>query len=361
MPTFPKAAISIVLALATKLAIAAPAQSQSDSLKIYFIDVEGGQSTLIVSPSGRSFLIDTGYAGNGVGFKPGDPAKARDANRIAKATRDAGVHRIDYLLITHFHDDHDGGVRELSQLMPIGTFVDHGAPSPHVAENTGIAQLDAFRVYESVRSGMPHWQPTPGDRLSVGDMEVTVVSSAGATLSKPLTRAESKTVGCPEQAPAAADPFENPRSTGVVVKFGSFRFLDVGDLSGKPLFDLVCPRSLVGDVDVYLVAHHGGGDIAYAATFEALHPRVSIMNNGLTKGGARGTYSALHEAKGPEAVWQLHRSESAGDQNFAPEQIANLDESTAFWLELQAKRDGSFEVFNPRLNLRQSYPARHRP
>src|SRR5580698_1021449 len=99
-----------------------------EPLSIYFIDVEGGQSTLIVTPDRHSLLVDSGWAGQGTGFAPADPHQARDANRIAAAARDAGVSRIDFLLITHFHPDHVGGVAELGKLMPIGTFIDHGRP-----------------------------------------------------------------------------------------------------------------------------------------------------------------------------------------------------------------------------------------
>jgi competence protein ComEC len=132
------------------------------SLAIYFIDVEGGQSTLVVTPARHSLLIDTGFAGNG----------ARDANRIVAAARDAGIKQIDYLLITHFHTDHDGGVRELSQLLPIKNFVDHVSPSADVA-NAGVEQNDAFVVYSAVRSGSPHLQPKPGEHLPVKDIDVT--------------------------------------------------------------------------------------------------------------------------------------------------------------------------------------------
>src|ERR1044071_1160064 len=92
--------------------------SAADPLDIYFIDVEGGQSTLIVTPAGQSMLIDAGW----------DGFDDRDPKRILAAVRDAGITRIDYLVITHFHRDHIGGVPALAQQLPIGTFVDYGEP-----------------------------------------------------------------------------------------------------------------------------------------------------------------------------------------------------------------------------------------
>src|SRR5450432_3101942 len=85
-------------------------------LEIFFIDVEGGQATLIVSPSGQSMVIDTGWAG----------FDNRDADRIAAAAAKSGIKQIDYLLITHYHSDHVGGVPQLAAKLPIKNFIDHG-------------------------------------------------------------------------------------------------------------------------------------------------------------------------------------------------------------------------------------------
>ena len=335
----------------------APASAES-SLQIYFIDVEGGQSTLVVTPDRHTLLIDTGWAGDGSGFRPGDAKRARDANRILAAAHDAGVGRIDFLLITHFHVDHDGGVSELAQLMPIRVFVDHGSPSD-AAVNTSPETRDGFAAYAKVRSGAAgHIEPRPGDRLPLDDVEATVVSSAGATLEHPLPGGGERNALCQDQAGAPRDAYENPRSTGVVIRYGKFRFLDVGDLSGAPLFNLACPKNMIGPVDAYLVAHHGGPDVADPATFAAFKPRVAIMNNGVNKGGARTTYQALHQMPGLQDVWQLHLSAEAGDSNFAPPYVANLDESTAHWIKLVAREDGSFRILNQRTGEWKEYRAR---
>jgi competence protein ComEC len=111
-------------------------------------------------------------------------------------------------------------------------------------------------------------------------------------------------------------------------------------------------------VDVYLVAHHGGADVVVPATFAAFKPRVAMMNNGAKKGGFLEMYQYLHQVAGIEAVWQLHRSETAGDQNFTAEHIANLDESTAHWIKLSANADGSFRILNGRTGAWTSYQAR---
>jgi competence protein ComEC len=339
------------------LALASARGETPRTLDIYFIDVEGGQSTLLVTPKRKSFLIDTGWAGSGMpGSKPGDPTQSRDAQRIVAAARDAGIKQIDYALITHFHPDHDGGVVELVQLMPIGHFIDHGN-LPAEAQ-TDVGTKDAFESYLAVRNKVQHIEPEPGDRLPLAELDAVVVSSAASTITKPFPGAGEVNTVCGRSGLAPGDPIENPRSTGVVVTFGKFRFLDVGDLTGQPLFQLACPANLIGPVDVYLVAHHGGADASDPATFAAFKPRVAIMNNGLKKGGSQATYESLHHVAGLEDVWQLHRSQAAADKNFSAERIANLDESTAHWIKLSAAEDGSFRVLNGRTGEVKAYPAR---
>jgi beta-lactamase superfamily II metal-dependent hydrolase len=353
-----KSGLASSLAVIAWLAIGTAHGATAKTLDIYFIDVEGGQSTLLVTPSGESLLIDAGWAGNGSpGSKSGDPSKSRDANRIVAAARDAGIKQIDYALLTHFHPDHEGGFPELAQLIPIRHFIDHGSLAVEGQKDAGLK--DASEAYLAVRNKVPHVEPKPGDRLPLKDIDAVIVSSAASAIAKPFPGAGEINTACPRSAPPPGDAIENPRSTGLVVSFGKFRFLDVGDLTGLPLFDLACPKNLIGSVDVYLVAHHGGADASDPATFAAFKPRVAVMNNGLKKGGALATYESLHHVAGLEDVWQLHRSEAAGDKNFAAERIANPDESTAYWIKLNASEDGSFRVLNGRTGQWKSYAVRY--
>jgi competence protein ComEC len=349
--------ISLVLALAMAPLAASAQTPVARTLDIYFIDVEGGQSTLLVTPAGQTLLIDAGFPSTGTfDSRPGDPARARDPQRILAVAKAAGVSRIDYLLATHFHGDHVGGVPELAQLMPIKTFIDHGGVNDDAERVAGT--LAMHRAYAAVRAKGQHLEPKPGDRLPLTGVDATVVSSATATLSAPLAGAASgANAACRPPGIPAQEPTENPRSTGFLLQFGKFRFLDVGDLTGAPLFNLVCPSDRLGPVDVYLVAHHGGADASDPSMFAAVRPRVAILNSGAIKGGAAETFKTLHAALGTD-TWQLHRSETKGAENFADERIANLSEATWNWIVIRASADGSFAVTNRRTGATTKYPAR---
>lgn len=333
------------------LGMVAPAFA-AQPLQIYFIDVEGGQSTLVVTPARQTLLIDAGWAGDGGRYAgPGDPAKARDAGRIVAALRDAGVDRIDYLLVTHFHRDHMGGIPELAQLIPITTFVDHG-------NTVDPADQDIYDAYVPVRARGRHLQPKPGDHLPLKGLDVTIVSADRATLRGPL-RGASKTNDACKATPLSSndESGENSRSTGLVLTLGKFRFLDVGDLSGQPLFDLACPKDRIGPVDVYLVAHHGGIDAADPATLSAFRPRVAVVNNAPRKGGQRPTLQMLRSAREVDS-WQMHVADGVGEDNASPDRIANLDNSAAHWLKVIAHADGSFSIVNQRTGAGKAYGVR---
>jgi beta-lactamase superfamily II metal-dependent hydrolase len=323
-------------------------------LTLYAIDVEGGQSTLVVTPSGESLLIDTGFPGDGTfASKPGNPRVARDAQRILAAARDAGIKKIDYLLITHFHGDHDGGVTELAQLLPIRTFIDHSAPAPET--EAGVpGTLALYDAYRTARGSGKHLEPRPGERLPIKGIDAVVVASAGELLRLPLAGGGSPGVRCSGTGVAAQEKLENPRSTGIMLSYGAFRFLDVGDLSGPALFALTCPVNLLGRADVYLVAHHGGADAGDPAMYASVQPLVALINNGPVKGGQPETFSTL--ATFPTIdVWQLHRSVNPAVQNMPDGRVANLDTATSAWIKITASTDGAFTVTNGRTGDTRRY------
>src|SRR5262245_61035818 len=168
-----------VTALLFLAAVVAGCAGQRSSLTIYFIDVEGGQSTLIVTPMGQTLLIDAGFPSDGTfASKIGDAQKARDPQRILAAARDAGVTAIDFLLVTHFHADHDGGVPELSELLPIRTFVDHDTVNEKTEENVP-GSLEAFKRYEAVRAKGTHLVAKPGDQLPLEGLKTSEVRCFG--------------------------------------------------------------------------------------------------------------------------------------------------------------------------------------
>ena len=338
-------AAALAVVLLPSFGFVAPARS---TLDIYFIDVEGGHSTLVVTPSRQSLLIDTGFAG----------FDGRDAGRIVEAARAAGISQIDHLLLTHFHWDHDGGVVELARQMPIRTFIDNGdlnrSPAAMAVEKWPIT-LERYEAYLPVRATGEHLVPKPGDRLALTGVDVTFVSASAATIARPLPGAGRRNAECDATAQPADDPFENPRSIGVLLRFGRFRFLNLGDLTGTPLFTLVCPRSLIGRVDLFLVPHHGWRDASYQAIFAGLRPRVAIVNNSAVKGGSPETFDALRRAPELKGAWQLHRSMHEGVVNLAEGQIANLDETTWHWIKVSAQESGAFTVTNRRTGVTKAY------
>ena len=318
---------ALALAGSTRSAVA---QSEKP-LDIQIIDVEGGQATLIVSPSGESLLVDTGYPGfNG-----------RDADRIAAAVKQAGLSRIDYLIITHYHADHVGGVPALAARVPIRTFVDHG---PTVEQGDNPARL--YNAYLETRAKGRHVLARPGDTLPVAGL-------------KPLPGAGAPNALCRDFKPGDADPTENARSVGMVFAFGNFRMLDLGDLTWNKEHDLVCPNNLLGTVDLYLTTHHGLNLSGPAALVHAVHPRVAVMNNGAKKGGMPSAWQIIHDSPALEDLFQVHYAVDGGADHNVPEPfIANLDETTAHGFHITAQRDGRFVVTNGRNGQTKTYPPR---
>ena len=323
-------------------ALAAPSAQTAKPLDIYVIDVEGGQATLFVTPSGESVLIDTGYPGFG----------DRDVNRVLNTIKEAGLSRLDYLLVTHYHNDHAGNAGALAAKVPIGTFVDHG---PSVETDADARAL--YDSYVKARATGRHLPVKPGDKVPLRDLDWTIVTANGQRLAKPLVAAAAPNPSCAAFTPKDVDPSENARSVGSMIAFGRFRMIDLGDLTWNKEHELACPNNLLGTVDLYLTTHHGLEQSGAAVLVHALQPRVAIMNNGPAKGGEAGAMQIVRRSPGLEDFWQLHLAEKAADANAAPAMIANVDTSTAHYLKVSAQRDGSFVVTNPRNGITKAYGA----
>ncbi len=343
-----------MLILATTLP--GSAATLADTLDIYFIDVEGGKATLVVTPTGQSLLLDAGFAGEGkFDSKPGDPAQARDAQRVLAAARDAGLSRIDLMLVSHYHADHFGGVMELAQLIPIVEYMDHAAPSD-AAEARVPGTLALYDAYVALRSRAKHRPAKVGDHFSFGDVALDVIASGGEVLTTALPGGGERNAACTGDAIPAQEITENPNSTAVKLTYGAFSYLDVGDLSGEPLHALACPVNLIGQADVYNIAHHGGADGSDPSLFLAVKPRVALFSNAGFKGAEAVTLNTVRELG--ISGWQLHRSDRPGVENMPDARIANLDTSTSAWIKLSASRDGSFSVTNGRTGETMTYPKR---
>ncbi len=357
--------------LSLGVATAAAQDRGRQSLDIYVVDVEGGNATLFVAPSGESLLIDTGNGG---------AAAARDTNRIMAAIEDAGVRQIDHLITTHYHGDHFGALQELAERLPIRELIDHGAnvqPSP---------ATDAFlAMYANLYAKERHVVAKPGDRVALGEVEVRIVTSAGNAIERPLPGAGEANPLCASHVPKDPDPSENAQSVGSHFTFGRFRAVHLGDLTWNKEHDLMCPNNRLGTVDLFIVSHHGQPVSNAPVLVHAIRSRVAVLNNGTRKGGQPDAMKVLFSAPGLEDLWQLHFSQLSGQEYTVPGAfIANtVDEQpptmpidaiaapapgpgaalppahngAAYWIKIAAERDGTFTVTNARNGFAKTYTA----
>ena len=313
-------------------------------LEIFFIDVEGGQSTLFVTPAGQSLLIDTGWGYNGF----------RDANRIVAAAKLAHIKKIDYVVITHYHADHVGGVPQLVQKMPVGTFVDHGPD-----RETSKQSQTLYSEYQAAIAGSNHILAKPGEQIPIKGMDVVIVSADGNVIEHALPGAGDPNGNCASVQQKATDPSENARSVGLVITFGKLRIVDLGDLTWQKELKLVCPDNKLGRADIFVVSHHGLALSNSPALVHALAPKVAIMNNGSKKGADPAAWDVIKSSPGLLDFWQLHFADAGGSEhNTSDPFIANVTEAdTGYYLKVTANEDGSFEIYNPRNKFTKQYPA----
>jgi competence protein ComEC len=329
--------------LALPFATRASAQASSGQLLIYSIDVEGGQATLLVSPSKASLLVDTGWPGN----------NGRDADRIQAAMKDAGITKLDHVLITHFHVDHVGGVPNLVQKVKVSEFLDHGVNR----EDSGITRHD-YAAYVKAIGNTPRRTVHPGDAIEVPGLTTIVLTADGEHIQAVPGVKPAPNPNCASEPKWDLDQTENPRSAGILVRFGKFRFLDLGDLTKAKEIPLVCPRNLIGQVDLYLVNHHGFNLSNTKAFVWAIHPKVAIMNNGAHKAGSPEAWQTVHESPGLQDLYMLHTAEDSDAAHNSAEAVIANPKGTAndgAYFKVVAHADGSFSVTNSRTGQTKNY------
>lgn len=317
-------------------------------LEIYWIDAEGGAATLIVAPSGESLLVDTANR------TPDD----RDAKRIFAAAQKAGLVKIDYLLTTHFHSDHIGALPALAKLIPIGTFLDHG-------ESVEIARPQVAAAYKAYveQAGEHRRILKAGDQIPLKGVDVEVIESAGKAITKPLKGAGAKNASCAEfkEHPPEQDP-DNDQSVGIVLRYGKFDFIDMGDLTWNYEQKLVCPNNLIGKIDVYQTTHHGLERSNSPQFVWAIQPTVAVMNNGPRKGGPASVFEILRKSPGLEDIWQGHVALGTPKEvNTDEKMIANLGPSQGCegsLLKLSVASDGKYTMTNLRNGFSKTYQAK---
>lgn len=373
------AAVFVVVSIAAPAA-QAPA---SGALRAYVTDTEGGKTVLWITPSGQTVLVDTG--------NPGE----RDTGRLMEAIADAGVTQIDFLISTHYHVDHVGGLQELAKRIPIKAFVDHG---PTVEEREQVPGFQA--AYKELHARARHIVVKPGDTLPLKGLDFRIVTAAGQSLKTPRPGAGRPNPTCAGFTPKEItnDP-ENGQSVGYLLTFGQFRAIDLGDLLWNKEFELMCPSNPIGTVDLYMVTHHGTDSSGPPQLVHALQPRVAVMQNGPRKGAGAQTMPTLRTSPGLEDIWQLHWGLTAGiEQNSAGVFVANVDgapapaaapaaaasgaapapqagaqpagpppgaqgrgappHAPAYWIKIVAQQDGSFTVSNSRNGYSKAYTKR---
>jgi len=351
-PSVAACSVAACLVVALLLLSSASASAQTRNLDIYWIDVEGGAATLVIAPSGESLLYDAGW-------EVGD----RDAKRIFAVAQQAGLKKIDYFVLSHFHGDHAGGIRALAKLIPLGRCFDRGDFIEPMNQQWRDAYMSACADRRTILNA--------GDKIPLKGLQVDVVVSNGHLLTRPMTGAKPNPL-CATAENHPRDVPENQLMVGTLFTYGKFTFLDLADLDWEKEMELACPVNKLGEVSIWQAGRHGALDGAGAPGFlYAVKPQVVVANNGPRKGLGGATagapkaltvhYDRMAKTPGIEGIWQTHRSLLDPDHNTADDMIANFEDTAdcqGHWIKASVRGNGTFTVTNSRNGFSKTYTAR---
>ncbi len=240
------------------------AQSSSTA-KIYFNDIGQGASTLIVSPTGKTLLIDGGPNGGGT-------------NKIIPLLNTLGINTIDFTVVTHYHIDHIVGITEVLNANRVaGIAYDNGDGANVVPPNAG-STLTAYNNYKTAvnRPGVTRQQIQPGTVIDLGGgMRATCVAVGGKLQSGGSVLINTDDI--------------NGQSIALLVEYNNFDYLIAGDLTGAGTTSTARGADVesfvaqqVGDVDVIQLSHHGSTTSSNQRLLSAAKAEVAIAQIGET-------------------------------------------------------------------------------
>lgn len=316
------------------------ADAPGRNLEIYFIDVMGGAATLLVTPERESILIDSGWPG----------LNDRDPKRIEHVLKDvAGLDHLDHLVTTHWHTDHYGGVAGLSKRVRIDHYWDRGLPDPNASDGDRALYPDGPGANDPL--GIAYRKASEGKRTALkagdtiplkGGTQALVLASGGEVISDGGTRPSENALCASAPADLPVDPSDNARSLAIRFRLGKFDFLDCGDLTWNVEKKLVCPRDLIGPIDLFQVTHHGMAISNHPTLVETIRPTVAVMDNGPRKGGDAKAVALLKSVSSIKALYQLHKNAATrAAENTDPALIANHDPAGGQFIRASATPDGA--------------------
>ncbi len=373
------------------------AQGRDDALQMISVDVEGGGGTVFVTPNKRVVVIDTGNP---------EASAATDnypsAQRLVDAVKAAGGTKVDYLITTHYHGDHIGGLEGFIKRIKIDNFIDHGinreirgtmgtggmigpdwravgpdgqpmvgrggtVPPPPGDPNVPPPNSTEAQYQNYLKliggTGAKHRVVKTGEHIRLDDMDIHVVSADAVMPAKAPVGSRG---AVPECAAMPAMPAnggeENARSTSVVITYGKTKIAAFGDLTWDREKDLFCPEDKVGKVDVYLSSHHGTQWSGSPAMVNSLQPIVTIMGNSPTKGGDPNRVQVIKSNPRHQGLWLLHAARNAPQVNENFDMIANPNPAVgavdkASNLRLRIRLNGDITVINERNGYNRTYKA----